>query len=287
MATIISLKRRIQAAQNVSKTTRVMQMISASKLKKAQNAALATRPYVERLGILTARAVEKIDKGSFSHPYIKKGSRDERTLLVVIAPDKGLCGGLITNLLRRELNFENEAKNYIYLLVGKKIESYFSRTGKEILASFNFGTTVPTFDVIYPIMNIIDENYSSGKVGEVKVLYTEFSNFFSQTAMISPLLPVTLPQTEGERNNSALYIFEPGAEEILPALLRHNIEMSLYQYFLESFASEQASRMLTMQNATNNANDIIEDLRLDYNITRQAKITGELLDITGAGIATA
>ncbi len=288
MATILSLKRRIQAAQNVSKTTRAMQMISASKLKKAQQRAISTRPYVKQLDIMTKNVLGKIDLETFHHPYVKAGSKTGKTLMIILAPDKGLCGGLISNLLRAFIGYQKEEVDAFYVVVGRKVEGLIARLSKQVIATFNFGITTPSFDVIYGVMKIVDDYYMEGKVDKVKVLFTDFTSFFSQNPTRADLLPVKLTDENLETKDSTLYyIFEPRAEEILPSLLRHNIEMSLYHFYLESFASEQASRMLTMQNATNNANDIIEDLRLEYNITRQAKITSELLDITGAGIATA
>lgn len=288
MATVVSLKRRMKAAQNVSKTTKAMQMISASKLKKAQFAALSTRPYVSGLDLMTKNIIGAIDTASFKHPYMQKGAQTGRTLLIILAPDKGLCGGLVSNLLREHLSYHKQnSDNSFYVPIGKKIEGYVARLSKDVIATFRFGITSPTFDVIGPIMNIIDEYYLGGKVDSVKVLFTNFKSFFAQIPTIQTLLPIELPLEAGEGKKSSFYLFEPDASEILPDLLRHHIEMTLYHFFLESFLSEQASRMIAMQNATTNANDIIEDLRLEYNKTRQAKITGELLDITGAAIAAA
>ncbi len=287
MATIISLKRRIQAARNVSKTTKAMQMISASKLKKAQNAAISTRPYVKLLDILTHNVVSKIDKGTFNHPYVKNDTRSGKTLLVILAPDKGLCGGLVSNLLRAFIDYQKTSADSLCIVVGRKIEGQVVRMNQQVVANFHFGTTTPAFDIIYPIIKIIDEYYLGGKVDKVKVLYTDFVSFFSQSPTSTTLLPVKLSEeTAVDKIPDLPYVFEPSPLEILPELLRHHLEMSLYHFFLESFASEQASRMITMQNATTNANDIIEDLKLEYNKTRQAKITSELLDITGAGLAT-
>lgn len=288
MATIISLKRRIQAAGNVSKTTKAMQMISASKLKKAQHAAVSTRPYVQRLDILTKNAIGKINKDSEIPAYFENKAKSGKTLLIVLGPDKGLCGGMVSNLLRAFINYQKKNEDVFILTVGKKIEGQIARLSKQVIASFNFGTLTPTFDIIYPIMKIIDEYYIGEKVDKVQVLSTNFTSFFSQHAVITNLLPVKMSAENKENLTPKLpYTFEPGPAEILTELLRHHVEILLYHFFLESFASEQASRMLTMQNATTNANDIIEDLRLEYNKTRQSKITSELLDITGAGSAAA
>lgn len=288
MATILSLKRRIQAAQNVSKTTKAMQMISASKLKKAQEAALSTRPYVAGLNALTKNIVGVVDREAFDHPYIQNRQLSGKSLFLILAPDKGLCGALISNLLREYLMYYKENKeNSYYIPVGKKIEGSVARLSENVVATFRFGSILPSYDIIFPIMKIVDEYYLSGKVDRVKVLYTDFRSFFSQIPTIETLLPVALPTEDGVEKTKSNYTFEPSAPEILPDLIRHHIEMKLYHFFLESFVSEQASRMIAMQNATDSALDIIDYLRLEYNKTRQAKITSELLDIMGAGMASA
>lgn len=281
MATLISLKRRIKAAQNISKTTRAMQMIAASRLKKAQEATLSGRPYVEKLTQLTKEASAKTVDAK-KHPFMKNSSSLDKTLLVVISPDKGLCGGLITNLLKEYLSFaKNESPSVIIL--GKKLENQVVKTNKEILATFQFGTTLPSFSSIFPIIKLIEESYLSGQVSSVKVLFANFEGFFSQKPNVLQILPVTMENSEPGKKLNSLddMIIEPSLEEIVPTLLKHYLEMTFYQCVLESYLSEQAARMLAMQNATNNAKDIIEDFKLEYNKTRQAKITSELLDITG------
>lgn len=285
MATILALKRRIQASQNVSKATKAMQMISASKLKRAQNAALSTRPYVERLTEMTQTVAKSIDLTTFSHPYLETRMDSGRTLLIILAPDKGLCGGLITNLLKEFMQYNRQTPDTSYVILGKKVEGQVVRLAKNVVASFPFGTVTPTFDAVFPVVELINEYYLGKKVDSVKILSTHFTSFFSQTPKVTPLLPVVLPETE--ETHELPYLFEPSVETLLPSLLKHYVEMSIYRLLIESFVSEQASRMISMQNATDNANDIIEDLRLEYNKTRQARITSELLDITGASAATA
>ncbi|MDP3940690.1 MAG: ATP synthase F1 subunit gamma [bacterium] len=284
MATLLSLKRRIRAAQNVSKTTKAMQMIAASKLKKAQDATLASRPYVEKVSLLVTDIATRIEQKDF-HPYMKTNSLTGKSLIIALSPDKGLCGGLITNILREFFAVSDANKDASYVVVGKKLEGQVTKLQNEVLASFHFGTTLPAFGVVFPLIKLIDEYYLSEKVDTVKVLYTDFTSIFSQTPKIVTLLPVTLPDTsgtgeKGDQNNFSL--FEPNVSGLLPDLLKHYLEMTLFQYFLESYVSEQASRMIAMQNATTNAKDIITELQLEYNKTRQSKITSELLDITGS-----
>lgn len=282
MANILSLKRRIGAAKNVSKTTKAMQMIAASKLKRAQDAVLATRPYVHKISEMTTDVMGNIDK-NFQHPYLQNKNAAGKTLLVVLSPDKGLCGGLITNLVREFALYHQEDANTSYVVMGKKLEGKVVQLNKEIIASFAFGTTLPSFDMVYPLMKIIDEYYIGKKVDAVKFLTTEYTSIFTQKPKIIQILPIVSAERVGiEQEN--YYKYEPDKKLLLNFLLKHYVEMSVYQQLIESFLSEQAARMISMQNATNNANDIIEDLQLEYNKTRQAKITSEILDITGANI---
>lgn len=283
MANTMLLRRRIKTAQNVSKTTRAMQMIAASKLKKAQSAALSSRPYVEKLTTLTRSLTANIDQQSLP-VYMQQKKTTGKTLLIVIAPDKGLCGGLITNLAKNVL--KRDTKNDIFVTVGKKIEHTVVYVGRELVASFPFGTTLPSFDVVYPLAKIIDQHFLTGKVDRVEILSTHFESVFRQKPHLTRLLPVHPHEdTELEKTANRFQEFEPSLSSILPDLLNRYIEMVLYQEILESYLAEQSARMLSMQNATNNAKDIIEDLKLVYNKTRQEKITSELLDITGGAQA--
>lgn len=298
MANTILLKRRIKTAQNVSKTTKAMQMIAASKLKRAQNAALASRPYVEKLTSLTKNLSKNLDK-ELLHPYMKEND-SKRTLLIVLSPDKGLCGGLITNLLREYLQISQDEK-YLLITVGKKIEHQAVKDKNTLLASFPIGNTLPSFAMVPPIQKIIDEEFLSGNVSSVKILYSNFVSVFTQIPVIVPLLPVKVSddthllfrstntkvpvKTKEQETDTTFEIYEPAAAEMLPELLKHYIEMNLYHYLLESHLSEQAARMLAMQNATDNTRDIITQLTLVYNKARQEKITNEILDISsGAAI---
>ena len=281
MATLLSLRRRIRAAQNVSKTTRAMQMIAISKLKKAQNATLSGRPYVEKLSAISRNLSSKLDD-KYIHEYMEKPESENKNLVLVFSPDKGLCGSLNTNLIREIVNFDSLHSDSVYLTVGKKTESTIVNLKKELIASFKFGTTLPSFDMVLPIVKIIDEYFLSKKVGNVKIISTSFLSVFSQKPKITDILPIEFPKPE----SSPFTLFEPTPQVLLPSLLRHFLEMTIYQQMLESFASEQGARMVAMQNATDNALEIIQDLKLEYNKGRQEKITNEILDIGGATFTT-
>ena len=279
MATLLTLKRRIKTTGNVSKTTKAMQMISASRLKKAQNAAESSKAYVQKLDSISKNLAQKIEKEQM-HEYQKTNTETNAKLLIVISPDKGLCGGLVTNLLREVLRYSSTGKIY-YITIGKKAESTVASLNKDVIASFPFGTTLPEFDAVYPIAKIINEYFLGRKVAEVKILSTKFTSVFTQNPGLSNLLPVTLDAETKLEDTSTMTIFEPNVQELLPDLLQHYLEMVIYQSLLESYASEQASRMIAMKNATDNALDMISELQLEYNKSRQEKITNELLDIGG------
>lgn len=287
MANLLLLKRRIKTAQNVSKTTRAMQMIAASRLKKAQEAALSARPYVVKLTEMSVGISKKVKPEQMDKYMIP--NETSRKLIILISPDKGLCGGLVTNLARETLNFYKDNKDSDFITVGKKAEGIVKILGGNAIASFNFGTTLPKYSAMYPIMNLIDDNFLNKKYGEIILIHSEFETVFSQKPFVKKLLPVEFKEeiTTGTNALNSDMLFEPSVSELLPGLIRHYLEMSVYQALIESYLSEQSARMLAMQNATNNAKDIIEELKLLYNKTRQEKITNEILDISGGVFANA
>ncbi len=282
MANTQALRRRIKTAQNVSKTTRAMQMIAASKLKKAQEAALSSRPYVHKLVEVTQNLAPKKDSEEAPHPYMEDGKEVKKTLYIVVSPDKGLCGGLVTNLIREYLKYKSDSS--FFITVGKKVEGAVASTSKNLLASFPFGNTLPPFESIMPLISLINDNFLGKKVDNVKIITTHFNNIFSQETRVTDVLPIQFEEDNKEKKTVET-LFEPSQKELLPALLKRYLEMVIYQHLLESYASEQAARMLAMQNATNNAKDIVSDLRLLYNKARQERITKEILDISSAAVA--
>lgn len=282
MANIIAIKRRISATQNVSKTTRAMQMIAASKLKRSQEAALASKPYVEKISVLSQSLTAKLDKENL-HEYIRKKEGIDKTLIIVFSPDKGLCGGLVSNLIKELLNIKSITKNLCFVTIGKKIEKTVAKLNGEIIASFDFGNILPSFDKVYSITSIIDNNFLNNKISSVKVLSTRFASVFSQSPKLTNILPIELPPEQ--TNSTEFTLFEPSSNELLPAMLKRYLEMSIYQLLLENYASEQGARMVAMQNATENALDIIQSLKLEYNKERQEKITNEILDISSNTLA--
>lgn len=282
MPSTLALRRRIKTAQNISKTTRAMQMIAASKLKRAQQAVVASRPYVEKLSTIAQNMAPK-DPTDVLHPYLRTSKQSGKTLYVIISPDKGLCGGLNTNLIREYLKYNKDEKSY-FVVVGKKIEAVAGSTTRNLVASFHAGTTLPSFEMVSPISGVINEYFANGKVDNVQIITTHFNSVFSQSPQVTQLLPVVLPD---EVKNVSEKLIEPSAVELLPALLTRYVDMVIFQQLLESYASFNAAQMIAMQNATTNAKDIVADLTLLYNKVRQEKITSEILDISSAAVALA
>lgn len=285
MANTLALRRRIKTAQNVSKTTKAMQMIAASWLKRGQTKATDSKPYVDALSKLSSLLASKVTS-DYDHPYLKDQSQTKQKLLVIFSPDRGLSGGLLTNLIREYLRFQT-LSDYSVITLGKRIEKYVLKSKNKLIASFPLGTPVPTIDMIYPISKLIDQQYLSKSVSSVEVLFTNFQSVFSQTPTVSKLLPLEIATQKGEEGSfkNRFELFEPSVEKLIPPLLKRYIETVLFQYLMESYVSDQAARMIAMQNATDNAKDMIEQLTLEYNKARQARITSEILDITGSTVA--
>lgn len=277
------LKRRIKTAKNISQIAKAMEMISASKIKRAQTAVENNKPYAERITDLTTRLINairnKTDEGKFTHPYIDNQSESTNKLVIILSPDKGLCGSLNTNLAKKIATLPSA--NIQLVTVGTKIGRFAARLDLELLASFTMGNSLPSYAKVFDLVRFIEETYNTGNVAEVELIYTKFHSFFAQAPVIEKLLPLgRISQENAEEGLS--YIFEPNLEEILKLLLPHYIETKLYNALIEAYTSEQAARMLAMQNAKNNASDIADYLTLAYNKSRQERITNDILDITNA-----
>ncbi|MEX2013286.1 MAG: ATP synthase F1 subunit gamma [Candidatus Levyibacteriota bacterium] len=284
MATLLAIKSRIKTAKNVSKTTKAMQMIAASKLKRAQAATLASRPYADKLSAISKNLILKLEEENY-HEYMKTAENVDKTLLIVFAPEKGLCGALPSSIESELLRINDTSNGNLFVVtIGKKIQSSLKSLQGDVIASFELGTKIPSFDMVYPILQIVDDYFLNKKTANVKILFPKFTNLFSQSPQLETLLPIDIPAEEPE-NASDFTLFEPEASEIIPTILRHYIETLLHQYLLETYLSEQAARMLSMKNATDNATDIIQSLELEYNKSRQEKITSELLSSSGGGMS--
>jgi F-type H+-transporting ATPase subunit gamma len=285
MATLRDIKRRINAVKNTRQITKAMKMVAAAKLRKAQLRMLQMRPYAERmnevLGALSATADTEI------HPLL--ASRPRKTIeLIVITSNRGLCGAFNSNILKAASRFIKERKeqgfnNINISVIGKKARDYFKRRNIEIRKSWIGLSGNLTYSEAQEIANEIINSYLDHVMDEVIILYNRFKTVMTQEVTSFRLLPYALPESHEEKTEvtSSVFIFEPSQEEIYNQLLPKNIEIQIYSALLESQASEEAARMTAMENATKNADDMIDNLTLQFNKARQATITKELMDIVG------
>jgi F-type H+-transporting ATPase subunit gamma len=282
------IRRRIKSVKNTAQITKAMQMVAASKMRKAQLAALAGRPYAGLMNkVLAAVAGETTE---ITHPFLEKREGGARCVILV-STDKGLCGGLNSNLMREAAKFEPEA---VFVAAGRKGSQYLARTKRKVLAEFTF-KDAPLFAEARAISKFAQDLFLRREVDRVDILFTNFISTLAQKPQVRQLLPVgevapvhsgmgaekagALPERTGE------FLFEPDQERVLGALLPHSLNFQIYQILLEAKASEHSARMVAMKNATDNAVQFIKDLTLEYNKLRQANITKELLEISSAAMA--
>jgi F-type H+-transporting ATPase subunit gamma len=279
----------------MSQITRAMEMVSAAKMRKAQQRVTASRPYSEQLRqIMSDLATQQPDPEQLAQfPLLQK--RPVRNIeLIVVTPDRGLTGALNTNILRRASRFileetpptsGGEARAAVQVIaVGKKARDYFVRTRQDVIAEFiGIGDTT-TLDAVRPIADIAIDDFASGKVDAVYVVYSRFINTLVQRPEVLRILPVEPPPA---REGYSDYIFEPTPEIVLNDLLPRYVEVQLYQAILEGIASEHSARMVAMRSASDNAKEIQEELTLSYNKARQAQITREVSEIAAGANAMA
>lgn len=273
------LRRRIRSIQSTAKITRAMEMMATAKMKRAQDQALAGRPYSDKINqVISDLAVQSAGEGAL-HPLLE--SRQVKRIAVVhITSDRGLCGGLNTNINRHTGSFIVEQPVPVSLVtIGSKGRDFMRRAHREIRAEFTKISDRPTLLETLPISHIVIDDYTKGLIDRVYLAYSKFVNMMLQTPMLELLLPVE-PATI-RKAESTDYIYEPDAQHVLSELLPRFVEMRVYHAILEAIASEQSSRMIAMRNATENANELIADLTLSLNKARQDMITKEILDITG------
>jgi len=284
------LRRRISSIRNTSQITKAMQMVAASKMRRAQQSALAGRPYADLLSQVMAEAVHH--SGDFSHPLLEPGQGD-KTCLVVVSTDKGLCGALNSNLLREAI--QRDPTRPVDVAAGYKAAQVISRVKRTLLSEFTY-KDAPLHSEARAIAKFVVDLFLNGQVRQVDILFTHFISTLTQKPAVHQLLPVGeirglgfspegAAQPEELLKGSTEFEFEPSAGEVFAQLLPHYITFQVYQVLLEAKASEHSARMVAMKNATDNANQLIKDLTLEYNKIRQASITKELLEISSATMA--
>ncbi len=283
MANIRVIRRRIRSVENTAKITKAMEMVAASKMRRAQERVLAARPYAEKMmEVLSHLAAQPLDPDTM-HPLLQRREAN-KIEIVHITPDRGLCGGLNANINRNTSSFMlgGESVSASVVTVGKKGRDFMTRYGRDVRAVFTDLGDRPEVADTLPIAHIIMDDYTSGFADKVYIAYTRFVTTTNQVPVVQRILPVEA--VASEETSTAAYIYEPDSISVLGELLPRFVEMQVYHAILESIASEQSARMVAMRNATDNANDMVQDLTLVYNKVRQESITTELLDITG-GVA--
>jgi F-type H+-transporting ATPase subunit gamma len=288
MANTRDIRHRIKSIRNTAQITKAMQMVAASKMRKAQQHALAGRPYAALMNKVLVSLQKRTNPRL--HPLLEVRPV-KKELILIISTDKGLCGALNTNLFREAANFDQTKT--VFVVSGKKARQFIARTKRELLADFELKDS-PSFVESKPLSKFCLEKFLRREADKVSVLFTHFINTISQRAVVQTLLPISsfdLPKgVSTEEANEDLdpmlgYVFEPKAEELLGVVLPYYIQFQVFQMILDARASEHSARMVAMKNATDNAEQFIKDLTLEYNKMRQAAITTELLEIATAQMA--
>jgi F-type H+-transporting ATPase subunit gamma len=284
MPSLKALRKRIATVRSTQKITKAMKMVAAAKLRRAQDAAERARPYSEKVGEIFSAVVSDLEGAA--HPLLAR--RDEQRIeLVVVTSDRGLCGGYNSNLLRKAEAFirERPGKQVVVTTVGRKALEFFRRRGAKLAGETTEVMSRPIIESARSIAREVTQRFADDKTDAVYLLYSRFRSAASQIPTITPLLPVGRPEATADGPPPVEYIFEPPRAELLAALLPRYIETLLMQALLESIASEQGARMTAMENATNNASDMMDRLTLSMNRARQATITTELMEIVSGAEA--
>jgi len=278
------LRRRIKSVSGTAQITKAMQMVAASKMRKAQQAATATKPFAQLLyRIQRAATSRSID---FTHPLMERREIRNRAVILVAA-DKGLCGALNTNVFRVASHFDQSSTQFI--TAGRKAAQFVARSGRRLAAEFSYGDT-PTYAEARAITAFARQLFESGQADEVRIVATRFVNTLSQEPVSLEYLPVgaitgipiaDIPADHRTTDDDADTLFEPNPETVLTYLVNHYLSIYLFYVLLNAKASEQSARMVSMKNATDSAEDLIKALTLEYNKLRQGNITKELLEIAG------
>ena len=286
-ANMKSVKLRIKSVESTRKITKAMEMVAASKMRKAQERMRAARPYGEKLKRVAANLSHALS--DYSHPFLSPKENIRSVGLIVVTSDKGLCGGLNTNILRMALakmkEWDAEGKKIQVTPVGNKGLGFMLRSGTRVVSKLvGLGDAPKLEDLIGPAKVQIDA-YLAGNIDVLYIAYTRFINTMRQEPVIEQLLPLSGELVGSGTKNHWDYIYEPEAKSVIDDLLLRYVEASLYQSVAENIASEQSARMVAMKSASDNAKNVIDELRLAYNKARQASITTELTEIVSGAAA--
>ena len=276
------IRRRIRSVRNIQQVTKAMQTVAASRMRRAQQAVLASRPYEERLRSILNDLGPYTDPKT--HPLLAR--RDvKRAAVILITTDRGLVGALNTNLIRAALRHSENLPATSWVAVGRKAITQLRRVRQPIAAEFSGFSERPTTQDTTVVARVATEEFVAGRVDEVYVAYTRFINTLRQVPSVRRILPLVPEEEDLDTLPPLQYIFEPDAETVLEAVLPRLVELTVYQAALDNAASEQSARMVAMRNATDNATELIEDYTLAANKARQGRITKEMLEIASGAEA--
>jgi F-type H+-transporting ATPase subunit gamma len=286
MPSLRDIRRRIRSVRNTAQITKAMELVAASRMRRAQQRVLASRPYAGAIRTMIAQLAVARGDSQALHPLLRQRPV-RRVGLVLLTTDRGLCGPLNTNVIRRGTEFLLESEHEVELItVGRKGQDFMARRGRALRATFTQLGDRPDYMAIVPIARVVIDDYTQGLIDAAYLLYPRFISTLSQRPQLEQLLPVQ-PPAEADGRAHAEYIYEPDPATILDALLPRYVEVQIYQAVLETIASEQSARMIAMRNANDNAKELIASLTLSYNKARQAAITREVTEIASAAEAMA
>ena len=286
MAGSKEIRAKIKSVENTRKITRAMEMVAAAKMRKAQERMRAARPYAEKIRAVAAHLSRA--NPEYRHPFLVKRDQTRNVGLIVVTSDKGLCGGLNTNVLRlviaRMKAWEGEGKNILVCPIGNKGMGFMNRVGANVRSHLTGLGDTPHIEKLIGAVKLMLDSYTAGEIDAIHISYNHFINTMKQEPCVEQLLPLSGEQM-GTAEGNWDYIYEPDAKEVIDELLVRYIESLVYQAVVENMASEQSARMVAMKAASDNAKNVIGELKLVYNKARQAAITREISEIVGGAAA--
>ena len=286
MAGSKEIRTKIKSVENTRKITKAMEMVAASKMRKAQDRMRASRPYAEKIRNIAAHM--SAANPEYKHAFLTKRDVVKNVGLIVVSSDKGLCGGLNTNMLRLSINqlktWETEGKAIKVSAVGNKGLGFMNRVGAEVKSHVTGMGDVPHMEKLIGTIKVMLDAYTNGEIDQLYICYTKFINTMKQEPVMQQLLPLSGEQI-GSPKGHWDYIYEPEAKPVVDELMVRYMESLIYNAVAENMASEQSSRMVAMKSASDNAKEVIGDLKLVYNKARQAAITKEISEIVGGAAA--
>jgi F-type H+-transporting ATPase subunit gamma len=288
MAAGKEIRGKIKSVENTKKITKAMEMVAASKMRKAQERMRAARPYAEKIRNIAAHLAQA--NPEYTHPFLVKQENAKRVGIIVVTTDKGLCGGMNTNVLRqvttKSRELESRGNSIEAVAIGNKGLGFLNRIGAKVVShAVQLGDTPHLDKLIGPVKVLLDA-YQDGRLDAVYIVYTKFINTMRQEPMLEQLLPLPSDSMQSTKPSHTWdYLYEPDPQSVIDDLLLRYVEALIYQAVAENLASEQSARMVAMKAATDNAGNVIGELKLVYNKTRQAAITKELSEIVAGAAA--